>query len=304
MAQILPHDMQHLIEERYARHHLERLIKEAVNDIPELKAKQAEGVQLLTDWLALPHEGKKKARLDQLDILKLPELVMEVITAIAYCTMPTLYVSVTSQLSVRLGFDDRADGIRTVAEIIAVLAVLDIYDMDKASTYASVTVTSRIPLPEDLIHRAQQMEYTPPMVVQPRDLTHNFESPYLSYNECQILGPHNGHEGDICLDVINTQNRVALSLDMGFLCKVDELPSYELDTPNKGQLWDQFLKTSREIYLLLHRAGNRFYLTNRVDKRGRMYAQGYHVTTQGTPFKKAMIELADAEVVQGVPHGN
>ena len=47
--------------------------------------------------------------------------------------------------------------------------------------------------------------------------------------------------------------------------------------------------------------GNRFYLTHKVDKRGRIYAQGYHITTQGTAFKKAMIELAEPEFIEGAP---
>jgi DNA-directed RNA polymerase len=45
--------------------------------------------------------------------------------------------------------------------------------------------------------------------------------------------------------------------------------------------------------------GNRFYLTHRYDKRGRTYAQGYHVNTQGNCWNKAVIELADEEVVEG-----
>jgi len=47
--------------------------------------------------------------------------------------------------------------------------------------------------------------------------------------------------------------------------------------------------------------GNEFYLTNKVDKRGRIYSQGYHINTQGTSFKKAMIDLAHEELVTGMP---
>jgi DNA-directed RNA polymerase len=45
-----------------------------------------------------------------------------------------------------------------------------------------------------------------------------------------------------------------------------------------------------------------FHLTHKVDKRGRIYSQGYHVNTQGAAFKKAMIELAKEELIEGVPH--
>jgi DNA-directed RNA polymerase len=43
--------------------------------------------------------------------------------------------------------------------------------------------------------------------------------------------------------------------------------------------------------------GNEFYLTHRYDKRGRCYAQGYHVNPQGNDWNKAVIELAEKEVV-------
>ena len=114
-----------------------------------------------------------------------------------------------------------------------------------------------------------------------------------------MLGKKNGHDGDLCLDVINKQNAIPLRLDLEFLTTVEEQPSFELDTPEKIQNWSVFKQQSYEIYRLLK--DDPFYLTNRVDKRGRLYAQGYHVSTQATGFKKAMIEFAEPETVEGVP---
>jgi len=36
--------------------------------------------------------------------------------------------------------------------------------------------------------------------------------------------------------------------------------------------------------------------------RGRLYSQGYQITTQGTGFKKAAIEFSTQELVEGVPN--
>jgi hypothetical protein len=105
--------------------------------------------------------------------------------------------------------------------------------------------------------------------------------------------------GDICLDVINRQNSIKLRLNTEFLANCPEKPTHNLDTLEKQNLWRQFIRESQIVYDLL---GNQpFWLTNKVDKRGRLYAQCYHVTTQGTAYKKAMIELADKEYVNGVP---
>ena len=42
---------------------------------------------------------------------------------------------------------------------------------------------------------------------------------------------------------------------------------------------------------------NEFYLTNRVDKRGRLYSCGYAINTQGTAYNKACIEFCEEEFI-------
>jgi hypothetical protein len=139
------------------------------------------------------------------------------------------------------------------------------------------------------------------MGCEPLPLTHNYSSGSLTHNDSLILGSGNHHDGDICLDTLNIQNKVALSLDLQFLCKVEEEPTFELDTQEKAEQWLAFKRQSYTMYDLMAQQGNRFWLNHKVDKRGRSYAHGYHINTQGSAFKKAMLELADAEVVDGAP---
>jgi hypothetical protein len=139
------------------------------------------------------------------------------------------------------------------------------------------------------------------MVCVPLDLSNNYDSGYLSVKESLILGKGNHHDGNICIDVLNTINKVALKLDTAFLLQVEEEPTFELDTAEKRDMWLNFKSQSAIMYALMHSLGNEFYLTHKVDKRGRIYSQGYHLNTQGTAFKKAMIELANEEVITGVP---
>jgi DNA-directed RNA polymerase len=96
-------------------------------------------------------------------------------------------------------------------------------------------------------------------------------------------------------------NKVAMSLDLEFLCKVEEDPTFIIDTAEKQEQWKKFKRQSYSFYDLMAGQGNTFYLTHKVDKRGRIYAQGYHITTQGSAFKKAMLELSTQEYVTGVP---
>ena len=138
------------------------------------------------------------------------------------------------------------------------------------------------------------------MVCEPNELTNNYSSGYLTHNDSLILGKGNHHEGDICLDVLNKQNQTALRLDTDFLSKVEEEPTFTLDTGEKIDMWHQFKVQSYQFYTLIAKQRNHFYLTHKVDKRGRIYAQGYHISSQGSSFKKASIELAKQELVEGI----
>jgi hypothetical protein len=162
-------------------------------------------------------------------------------------------------------------------------------------------VVSRIPLPDTLIEFIENSQYLPPMLCEPLELVHNHSSGYLTHNDSLILGSGNHHDGDICLDVLNTINKVAFKLDLDFLSKVEEEPTFDLDSQDKIDQWMRFKKQSYYFYSLMAQQGNRFYFNNKPDKRGRTYACGYHINPQGAAFKKAQLELYREELVQGVP---
>jgi len=297
-----PRDIQFANEYTYSRKFIDRYIDMEIRANPSMEAKVAEGITLLEDWLAKDHGyPQKNNRLAQIQDIDLEELVRALFVGVAYCQTPELFTSITAQLAGRLKFDDKADSITTVAEMMAVLCLTDAFDIVKTDRSASLVIQSRIPLSQDLIGYVVQSGYLPPMVCEPREARTNYDSGYLTHNDCLILGKANGHSEDICLDVINKQNAVPLKLDLDFLCTVEEEPTFDLDTPEKIQQWGQFKRESYQRYRLIAGQGNRFWLTNKADKRLRLYSQGYHINTQATGFKKASIEFADEEVVTGVP---
>lgn len=289
-------------ELRYNRKHIDFKIKEAILVNPEMMSKVYEGVHRIKEWMTGTYYQSKIDRISQLQGLDLYALVMDIFVGISYCQTPELFTSITAQLAGRLGFSDKKEAITTVAEMVAVLCQTDAFDIEKRNAMASLEIISRITLPDNLVDWILNSQYLPPMVCEPRILVNNYTSGYLTHNDSLMLGgPHNHHDGDLCLDVLNTMNRVALKLDLDFLCKVEEQPTFDLDTPDKQRDWANFKKQSYRFYDLMASQGNRFYLTHKVDKRGRIYACGYHITTQGTSFKKAMLELAEPEYVEGVP---
>jgi hypothetical protein len=293
-------DQQECIEKQYNRKHIDGYIRKEILANPEMVNKIEQGVQLINEYMSKSYYPSKNARIDQIRELNIESLVISVFTGIAYSQREELYTSVTAQLAGRLKFSDKRDAIITVAELVAVLCMTDAFDIQKASKSSSLMIISRIPLSEDTIRFIANTRYLPPMVCEPLDLSSNYQSGYLTHNDSLILGIGNHHEGDICLDVLNKVNKVQLRLDTDFLSTIEEVPTFELDSQDKEDQWAEFKRQSYELYLLLAKSDNKFYLTHRVDKRGRIYAQGYHVTTQGTSFKKASIELANQELVTGV----
>jgi hypothetical protein len=293
--------MQETNERMYCKKHIDTYIQQFLTEDPAMQAKITEGAIALGFWLQGDYYESKNKRLAQINGLDLEDIVLRIFSQIAYCQTPETFVSVTSQLAGFLGFDDKEDSIKTIAEMVAVLCQTDVFDIIKESPEATMMVQSNIPLPKALVDAAVRSKYLLPMVCEPDDVTSNFESPYLTFNDSLILGKGNNHSGDICLDVINTQNKIPLKLDLRFLSTVEEEPTFELDSLEKVQAWSQFKQESYETYWLLAKQGNQFWLTNKVDKRGRLYAQGYHVTSQGSAFKKAMLELYEEELVEGVP---
>ncbi len=292
---------QELNEEHYNRKHIDGKIRKEILNNLDMVLKIRQGVEMVKAYMAGTYYASKMARIAQLQRMDIEAMVMDMFVGVSYSQRPELFTSVTAQMSARLGFSDRTEAITTVAELLAVLCPTDAFDITKESRQASLMVVSRIPLSDELIKFIENSEFLPPMVCEPLELVHNHSSGYLTHNDSLILGSGNHHDGDLCLDVLNTINKVAFSLDTEFLCKVEEEPTFELDSQDKHDQWMRFKKQSYEFYKLMNQQGNRFYFCNKVDKRGRIYAQGYHLNPQGTAFKKSCLELAHEEVVEGVP---
>lgn len=298
MKQII---LQEMNEERYNRKHIDAKIREFITNDPVMVVKLRDGVTYVKNYLAGQYHETKTKRIEQLKGLDVEELVTDIYVGVAYHYRPELFNSVSAQMASRLRLSDKAEAIHTVAELLAVLCQTDAFDINKPDKMASLEIVSRMNLPLNLKDFIENSQYLPPMVCKPLKLTHNYSSGYLTHNDSLILGTGNHHDGDICLDVLNTMNSVALKLDTDFLSTVEEEPTFELDTQEKEDLWRDFKRQSYVFYSLMVQCGNKFYLNHKVDKRGRIYCSGYHISTQGTAFKKASIELAHEEIVTGTP---
>lgn len=146
-----------------------------------------------------------------------------------------------------------------------------------------------------------------PMIVEPKELKCNSDTGYFTSSNSVIL-KNNHHEEDVCLDHLNHMNKIKLTINNDVASFIEN-SWRNLDKPKPGEerkdydkrvkAFEKYDRTARDVLAHLDIAGNEFYLTHKVDKRGRTYCQGYHVNYQGNTWNKAVIEFAEGEVTDG-----
>jgi hypothetical protein len=294
------YETQRSVEHMYSKRNIRKYLESEISQSDEITGKIDEGVELLDNFRSTTFDyASKNLRMEQLQQVDLRDLIIEILMVVLPIQRPMLFTSVVGQLCNAMGFSMKKDGVVTIAEILAVLSEVDLYDITKESAQASLMICSNYGLPEKLDAFIKQAKYLPPMVCPPNIVTQNFDSGYLTFKESMIL-KNNYHEGDICLDSINKFNQVPLSLDVEMLKTYSEVPKAFLKNPEHKEQWEKMVKDSIKVFSDLVKQGNQFWITHKTDKRGRTYAQGYHCSYQGNSFRKAIINLADKEIVDGI----
>ena len=294
---MLPDDIQRSNEYAFYRKHVDRYIKEELSTSPEVVEKLNQGVEELTTWVNGSYYPKKQSRVNVVKGMDLHALALNIITTTAYITTPELFTSVTAKVASRLLFNDKADAILTIAEIMAVLASTDLYDIFKLESKDSLKVRNNIVFSDKLQQSIARSQYLPPLVCEPEPVKSNRQSGDLTHNQSVILQKENHHDDPVSLDVINLQNSTPLTINQEFLSVCKEEPTYELDSIQKQLDWGKYAEDSQHVYELLTFQTDVIYFDHAYDKRGRLYPRGYHVSYMSTPYKKAMLDFAEQEPV-------
>lgn len=301
MSQLNKLDYQRYVERTHSKKQVNKVI---INDLTneqsfiDLIASTADA---LTQWLEQDHYHSKNVRLSQLEDRDMKQIVIDILCETSVLTDSVEFTSIVGQCAGVLKMSDKYEGIVTTAEILSIIAQDDYFDIEKLDTDVGsvLYLTNNVELSEQTHKHIYATKYLPPMVVEPNIVTRNYDSDLLTEASSMILGKGTHHEEDICLDSINTFNQIPLCLNERILTQLSEVPKNEnMDVDVKRQ-WLTFVSESYRTYRDLIQTGNKFYERHKVDKRGRTYAQGYHVSTQGNQFRKAIVEFADKEVITG-----
>lgn len=150
-------------------------------------------------------------------------------------------------------------------------------------------------------------QYPLPMVVPPLPLETNRDTGYYTSKGSVILR-QNHHDEDVCLDHLNQVNQIKFKIN-GKVAHTIKNRWRNLDKPKADEevseyqkrvrAFEKYDRTAHDVMAHLGIAADgAFYLTHKVDKRGRTYCQGYVVNYQGTAWNKAVIEFANQEVTE------
>lgn len=229
----------------------------------------------------------------------LEKLLNKMLIAILPHTTPVSIQTIIGKLSPYLNYENPWDGVKTASELIIVVTKSDLYDVipAKYSNSGGIEVVSNFTLEEHTLQKIENMKYLPPMICKPDKITRNYQSAYLTKNESVILGKGNHHNKYIALDAINIANSIELSLDKWVLTQ-KEKSKKPLDTTEKKDNFNRMVTSSKAVYNEIYHSGNKFYFEWKYDKRGRMYSTGYHINIQSTEYKKALINLANPQIIR------
>lgn len=311
------------VEQAFSRKGIKQVVLDYMLTIPEAIATIDQGVELIKNWCESESSyASKQTRKDHISQMDLNELVTDVYVRIASLTSETTLNNLASQMAPLIGFDDTRVGIQACAEIIAVLCDTNFYNLVKPHINSSIYVHCNFILPDEMVAYIERACYLPPLLTKPKVLSDNRSSGYLTVKGDSLIlgGGHNHHNDPIALDVLNIMNSYKLCLNEYILDNLEELPTNDLDdikeAPGKPMTevekmraisqqkknWERHLEQSAYFYNHLRINNNAFYITNKYDKRGRVYSQGYHINPQGASYKKAIVDLYDKQVVE-IPDG-
>ena len=253
----------------------------------------------LREYISQSYWDSKNERLQSInkDLTKviLNILTQTVLIASDYVPLLTICSSVSFGLS-------KYHDIQTCADVLWLINQTDLILIDIVGD--TRYIQSNMELPDEIVNRLTLMCVLPPMLVKPRTLRHNKSCGYLTINnDSLILGDkENYHDECISLDVLNTLNSQALCLDLDICYKFQKEFKSEFDKDTDEYLNQcKTYKRAKEQFEYFRDViqDKTIHFTHKVDKRGRVYSQGYVFNTQGSSYEKACINLKTKEFVTG-----
>lgn len=234
--------------------------------------------------------------------LTLDNMLIAVLSAVLYKQTPETvnFQEVVGRVAAKMPHESVWDRIKCAAELLYLGSGLGIYSLHKPGNGRMHEVIRHWQLDSEVYGWINETGFNLPMLCKPRKVDSNRNCGYLAIQEPLVLGGRlKQHDQQQAYDVINIQNSIEWEIDMDVLGE-PEVPSKPLDTPEKLQQFKQQIRDSQVMYNLMLEYGNRFWMCNQYDCRGRLYQHGYNIHFQSYTWKKALLNFKQKELVTGV----
>ena len=246
-------------------------------------------VVLIQDYLIGSYYASKDQRL--MDWNPTSKDIYNLIVSVFTVTLTTEYLTyqaLMGMLNSKLPHSDVIDRVKTLAEVVALIHKAGLIEIKGTQgEYFMIT-------PCLLLEGIPFVDNHATVYDRPQPVESNRD---VDQGSMLLGGKLNHYEDDICLDHINRMNSIPMALNKEFLLKYPEEPKKETatDTPEKLQLWEKYVSDGKKRYAHALVTVDRAYLNHKYCTRGRTYAVGYYISTQGSSYKKASIQLANKE---------
>ena len=198
-------------------------------------------------------------------------------------------------------FEDDENPVESCAKAVELAVQMDLLNFDPLANHLIVIFQ----VSDDVQFLIDQFQYPLPMIEEPLGVHTNKDTGYLSIKRSVLL-KDNHHDDDVCLDHINCVNAQELTINSSVRAFIQN--SWKnLDKAKQGETSEDFQKRkraftkydliSKDVVDTLMILKDRFWLTHAYDKRGRVYARGYHVNYQSNDWCKAIVEFANKEPI-------
>ena len=180
-----------------------------------------------------------------------------------------------TKIGFEVGMDNPLDAVKTGAELLAITADVDLFDI---LMYTDGTeIKPKLIIDESTRERLDMLQFLPPCKELPQPWLDNRTGGWLFEHKSVLLGKGNHHMEYQALDALNQLQEVAWTIDPDVFINEDN------DNTNMDP--DQFLTIASEYI------GSTFYFVWRYDKRGRSYSSGYDLNIQSNEYGKALLSL-------------
>lgn len=141
--------------------------------------------------------------------------------------------------------------------------------------------------------------YPLPLVIEPKKLASNKDTGYWYSPSGSVILKNNFTLDDVNLDHINKINSIAYRINADVLWNQNnKWENCSFTTIQQKKNFEKFNTLQKKTCALYLSLGNKFYLTSKYDKRGRVYYQGYWLNPQGNDYAKALVEFNKGEKLQ------